>query len=235
MDKGKGKSPSGEGEHDAPQQSSSFLEKLGNSARGLARDTVMPAPPMAADIQGSIGGSNKGDSSMSGSRPFGASENGFQDTVGSSSSMQRPLAGGIRNSSGREPSLQDIGLDQWSQQGLQDEHVNHHTATGVDNSFGRSVLSYTGQSDDATMQAAWDSSRRRRIQEPHNAMECTDGAEVVNLLSNPSFQPEMWGEEDYFDEEKPLMITAEEQAISKRFLQLIEGLEYITSAILQSI
>ena len=235
MDKGKGKVPSGEGEHDAPQQSSSFFEKLGNSARGLARDTVMPAPQVAADIQGSIGESNKGGSALSASRPVGVSQNALQDTVGSSSSLQRPPARGIKISSAREPNLEDIDLDQWSQQGLQDGLVKHHMATRVDNGPGRTLLKNPDLSDEASMQTAWDYSRQNRVSGFDSALQSTDGAEVVNLLSDRSFQPEMWGEEDLVDEDRPLTTTAEERAISNRFLQLTEGMEDFTSTLLKPI
>lgn len=248
MDKGKGKVPSRERRervHDLRQRFAShdrsrkmfdeILEKVGDSALGLARDTMMPIPQMAADIRESTGGSDKGGSSMSASRSRGISQDLHQNTVGSSPSLQHPQANGMRNVAVREARVGDVDLDEWSQQGLQEEHVNHYTAAGVGSGSDQSPPSYSGRSDDATMQAAWDSSRQHQTREPHDAMERTDGAEVVNLLSNPSLQPEMWGEEDLVDEERPLTITAEEQAVSERFLQLTEGLGDITGAVLQSI
>ena len=220
MNKGKGKAPDVDGDS---AQSQSFFERVGTSARGLARDAVMPGgSEVNATLESSLASSQKGASSSVGSRSDDFHQHVVQDTVGAPSSSQYATSRGLR-SAPREGISGDAMLE-WSQQGTQNEHLQQPGVINGLQGFDTATQRTRNPPDEAVMQTAWDTSSQVQTSYHVGSMNATDGADVVKLLSDPSFQPEFWGEEDLFDEEKPMSITAEEKAISDRFLQAIGGM-----------
>lgn len=73
-----------------------------------------------------------------------------------------------------------------------------------------------GESYDTDFVFAWQSGHVDTETRDQGAHTLNDGAEVVKLLSDPSFQPELWTEDDL---DEPYTITEEEMQISQWFMQ----------------
>ena len=73
-----------------------------------------------------------------------------------------------------------------------------------------------GESYDTDFAFAWQSGHVDMEPRDQGAHALNDGAEVVKLLSDPSFQSELWTEDDL---DEPYTITKEEMQISQWFMQ----------------
>jgi hypothetical protein len=73
-----------------------------------------------------------------------------------------------------------------------------------------------GESYDTDFAFAWQSGHVDTETRDQGAHTLNDGVEVVKLLSDPSFQPELWTEDDL---DEPYTITKEEMQISQWFMQ----------------
>ena len=221
--KGKGREPeSPEDIKPSPTDSTpSFLDRLGSSAAGLARDVVTSAPSQAnSELSNALAAGDKRTSAGSSTRLLERTlETQGGQSSASFSSQATPGHVGFRNEKRIETDNEPV-LDQWStgpanpfidQSGVLLEREAH---LGLPQSKAMPTQNHN-------MTAAWSSSQPEISKQQHDGM--IDGVEVVNILSDPSFQPQFWEASSMNEDEEIFRISKKEKDIADLFLRNPQG------------
>jgi hypothetical protein len=206
--------------------SRSFTENVASSAAGLLRDTFSSSGDhVGATLSQALQEGSKAGSS------YGVAASDSSLTYQPTPRPDMPLFTGVTSendafrSSTRPPNapreaFEGMTIDQF----LQSEPESHGKLFNGDQKldkgkravYSNSNSDVTRDSYNARFNSAWQAGNTEKDSRVHDINSLNDGDEVVKLLSDPNFQPELWTEDD---REEPYTITDEEIQISRWFTQ----------------
>ncbi|KKY26472.1 putativelike family protein [Phaeomoniella chlamydospora] len=137
------------------------------------------------------------------------------------SGSQQGQANTLREQAVRVDQASNVNMDHWASQGLDEDVLQHAIPPShydvpfvVAGKEPRNLFP-TGTTTQPAMVANTSAS--------DGSAPVVDGSEVVNLLTNPSFDPQGWQEDSLMPGDEPLVISMEEQAIADRFNEVISA------------
>lgn len=206
--------------------SGSFTANVASSAAGLLRDTFasygdqVGATLSQALHEGTKAGSSSGVAASGSSlinQPTPRSE--FALTKGVTLENET-FRSGLRVPEASQEAFEGMTLDQF----LQNEHESQDDLVAEYQNFdkgkkavyGKAHGDATRSNDDTLFNSSWQSGNVEKVTGDLGVGPSNDGNEVVKLLSDPAFQPELWTEGD---SEEPYTISHEEMQISQWYIQ----------------
>jgi hypothetical protein len=204
--------------------SRSFPANLASSATGLLRDTLssngnqVGATLSEALHDGSKAGLNTGVAASASSQAYQPTSRPEFGVATGVTSENDTFRSGIRPPNAPREAFEGITIDQF----LQSDPPSQGPLLEREQQLGKGKKAiYTPHNGDVSRHSqntdfvsAWQFGDLEKDSRGHKIDSLNDGNEVVKLLSNPSFQPEIWKEDDT---EEPYTITKEEMQISQWF------------------
>lgn len=224
---GKGKErdrSQGNGSHEK-SSTPSLLQRIGESASGLVQDSLTASGSNPHQtLSNAIDASSKGSSSRTNASRTTGETGVLSSGSPNLSGSQQGQANTLREQAVRVDQASNVNMDHWASQGLDEDVLQHAIPPShydvpfvVAGKEPRNLFP-TGTTTQPAMVANTSAS--------DGSAPVVDGSEVVNLLTNPSFDPQGWQEDSLMPGDEPLVISMEEQAIADRFNEVISGKIY---------